>query len=410
MFSEIITNKDNHCFEECLQNQCMRVQGDEYRVVIIGGDHYNTYGVVRSLGEEGIKTDVIIIGCRKRRSFVLRSRYVLNGYCFFDHQGIVKCLLSNYSCDTTNIVICCSDAAEELVLEHYEQLSEKFVLPVCQDYQDTIQLMNKKTISDLAVKFGIRVPRTWLVINRLLPNGIVYPCITKPLSSTKGHKSDIVKCTNEEELLQIISDENRCTDFVVQEYIEYENEVSVLGVALANGKVCLSGCINKLRTCMIGTTSFGVMVDNSLLGDNITKLETMMKSIRFQGLFSAEFLFKDGIFYFLEVNFRNDGNTYVATASGNNLPMRYVKSLVGCDIHDSHKCVYPCFFMLDMEDFFAIKRNHISVRQWYNDFRRANICLVFNKLDKKPFNRKLKSVFAEAIKRAYRRCALTCNR
>lgn len=372
----------------------------KYNINVIGGDHYNTYGIVRSLGEEGINSDVLILGCKGKDSFVLLSKYVVKGHGCETHEEAIAYLKQGKERGDKGIIICCSDEAEKLVLVHYDELAANYILPVCKDYKETIRLMNKDVITELAKQYGIRVPETWQMKNRHIPDGVNYPCITKPITSTGGHKSDIVVCHNEDELKSVVEDENRCSDFVVQEYIEFEKEVSILGAVLANGEVRLSGCIDKLRTCMIGTTSFGMMVDNSLLGDNVPKLEAMMKGTGYRGLFSAEFLMKDNKFYFLEVNFRNDGNTYVSTASGQNLPLQYVHSVIGKEINKD--CLtYPCYFMLEIEDVLALHRNHVSFSQWRKDLRMAKTCLVYNKQDGKPFEKKMNNMVKSIIQRAW---------
>lgn len=368
-------------------------------IIVLGGDHYNTYGIVRSLGEEGIHSDVIILGCTKEDSFVLKSRYVDSGFGCNSHDEAIGILKSYQGRD--NILVCCSDEAEELILIHYDELAPNFILPVCKDPNETVRLMDKSNIGALAKQFDITVPKTWIVKNRQLPEEVMSPCITKPLTSQSGHKADIVVCKNLEELNAVITAENHCADYVVQQYIEYEKEVSILGAVLADGSVALSGCIDKLRTCMIGTTSFGVMVDYSILGDNIPKLEAMMKSTGYRGLFSAEFLLKDGVYYFLEVNFRNDGNTYVATASGQNLPLLYVKSIIGDFQWSEIKLSYPCYFMLEIEDFMTLRHNHVSISQWRRDLKKANTCLVYNKQDIKPFRKKVRKTILFTTRRVW---------
>ena len=370
-----------------------------YRVIIIGGDHYNTYGVVRSLGEEGIKSDVYILGC-SNKSFVLQSRYVERGLDCHAHKDLVDSLTSINEENIKRVVICCSDEAEEFVLHNYDILSPNYILPVCTDYSYTYRLMNKGTITDLAKQFGIAVPETWRVINRVIPDGISFPCITKPITSTSGHKKDIVVCRNINELQVVVYDNGRCADYVVQEYIDSDREVSVLGAVLANGDVIFSGCIEKLRTCMIGTTSFGMMVNNGILGDNVSKLEALMKFSGYRGLFSAEFLVKDGLFYFLEVNFRNDGNSYVATASGLNLPLHYVQSCLKSETKRK-ATVSPCYFMLDIEDILTLRRKRIPLWRWLEDLKRTDTFLVYNKQDIKPFFRKTMNVLSSVVKRAW---------
>lgn len=373
---------------------------NQFRVIIIGGDHYNTYGVIRSLGKEGISCDVILLDCKIQDSFVLSSKYVYKGYGCTTHEEAISCLKNNYDNRYKNIILCCSDEAEELVLNHYNELISLFSLPVCNEYKDTLCLMNKNVITDLAKEYGIRVPQTCQVLNRQIPNGIKYPCITKPIISTAGQKSDIVVCNDEDELRAIVEDQKRCADYVVQDYIKFNKEVSILGAALANGEIVLSGCIDKLRTCMIGTTSFGVMVDNCLLGDNVVKLEAMIRSIGYKGLFSAEFLKRGDDFFFLEVNFRNDGNTYVATSSGMNLPFLYVQSIIDPkNVLKKSNPIYPCYFMLDIEDFITRRRNQVSFRRWLADCKQANSFLVFNKEDRKPFYRKIVKLVSYSLRR-----------
>ena len=46
---------------------------EDREVIIIGGDHYNTYGIVRSLGEKGILSTVFIQG-QNLGSFILKSK------------------------------------------------------------------------------------------------------------------------------------------------------------------------------------------------------------------------------------------------------------------------------------------------------------------------------------------------
>lgn len=361
----------------------------EFKLVVIGGDHYNTYGVVRSLGEQSIKSDVLILGHRQKGSFVLNSKYVANGFVCQNHGEAIEHLSKYYDTTTTNIVICCSDEAEELIIDHYDELSSKFILPTCKNPQETKWLMNKSAIGALAQSCGIRIPESWKVVDRIVTDDVVFPCLTKPMKSTKGHKSDIVVCHNKEELMAVVEDPNRCSDFVVQEYVEYDKELSILGAVLQNGEVVFSGCIDKLRTCMIGTSSFAVMIDNSILGNNVDKLKDLMRRSGYKGLFSAEFLKKDDQLYFLEVNFRNDGNTYVATASGQNLPYLYVMSCLRENRPKKTSAHYPCYFMLEIEDFMTRRRNGVSFWQWKMDLQKADCCLVYEKNDKAPFRKKI---------------------
>jgi predicted ATP-grasp superfamily ATP-dependent carboligase len=358
-------------------------------VVVIGGDHYNTYGVIRSLGEVGITTSAIIQGNDMGGSFVIKSRYVTDSYVFYNDDECIPKLLSFYRPGCENFVIACSDEIVELLMANYSTIADKFILPLCKEPMRTKELMNKSTILEEAIKYGIVIPKSWTVLNRIIPDGVTFPCITKPLRSIGGSKSDIIRCNTRKELEDVIYNHIHCSDYQIQQFIDYEKEVSILGAVLKNGDVVFSGCIDKLRTCMIGTSSYAVMKDNVILGDSVEKLRKLITNTGYTGLFSAEFLLYNGIYYFLEINFRNDGNGYVATSAGINTPYLWIKSfLERIDTGLIHG-IFPCFFMLDIEDFLSMKRNDISLITWLNNCRKTNCFLVFNIRDIKPFIKKL---------------------
>ena len=367
-------------------------------VYIIGGDHYNTYGIVRSLGEKGVLSNVFIMRSANN-SFVLQSKYVKYGVVCKTDDDLLK-ELTAVSGEIKPVLICCSDYTLSFVLSNYVSLNEKFILPVCKDYKFTLSLIEKDFITAFAKTYGVNVPSSWTAKQRQIPEGLIYPVITKPLTSIGGHKSDLVVCNNEDDLKRVFDNPNHCEDYQIQQYIDYEKEVSILGCVLPDGEVVFSGCIDKLRTCMIGTSSFAVMVDNCILGNEKKCLESMLKATGYTGLFSAEYLLKDGRCYFLEVNFRNDGNTYVATASGINLPYILYQSCCGMtpEIKDGR---FPSFFMLDLEDFIARKRNKVSIRQWNKDRKRTDCFLVFNRKDIKPFKNKVCIYYKELFQAYY---------
>lgn len=369
----------------------------EINITIVGSDHYNTYGIVRSLGEKGLKSNVIILGTETNKSFVLKSKYVEQGVGFREPTDSIGTIIE-YAGESNNILICCSDQAVDLITVHNELLRKHYILPLCNDIGMMHLLMGKSTITQMACKCGINTPKTWTIVNRQCPDSITYPCITKPETSTSGRKDDIVVCYTRQDLENIVNDPNRCANYAVQQYIEFEKEISILGAILADGTVVFSGCIDKIRTCMRGTSSFAKMIDNSILGETKNNLEELLKKTGYHGLFSAEFLLKDGLYYFLEVNFRNDGNSYVATATGINLPYLWINSYFNITKESIPKGKYPCYFMLDIEDFLAIRRNGISFTEWKKNLHMANTCLVYNNHDKKPFYQKLFNILLSVTK------------
>ena len=53
-------------------------------------------------------------------------------------------------------------------------------------------------------------------------------------------------------------------------------------------------------------------------------VQRFMDRVGYRGPFSVELLHKGNKNYFMEVNFRNDGLAYTATAAGINLPAIYI--------------------------------------------------------------------------------------
>ena len=75
----------------------MDYSSKDIRIVVIGSDHYNTYGIVRSLGEAGLRLYAIILGRDKGKSFVLKIRYIANGFCCRMQENAIEVMLHNFS-------------------------------------------------------------------------------------------------------------------------------------------------------------------------------------------------------------------------------------------------------------------------------------------------------------------------
>ena len=101
-------------------------------VAIIWGNHHNTLGVIRSLGEQGINREnihVLLIGNHiADRNIVSVSKYVLKRNINHDesYDMIVKWLMELAKDKIKRVVICCSDGALEVVISNRNILSNSF--------------------------------------------------------------------------------------------------------------------------------------------------------------------------------------------------------------------------------------------------------------------------------------------
>ena len=103
---------------------------------------------------------------------------------------------------------------------------------------------------------------------------------------------------------------------------------------------------------------------------------------------------KDGKDYFMEINFRNDGNSICVTASGMNLP--YIWYLYNCgDPYTEELCydkMKEVLIMPEIDDFHNVRTRQISLFHWLNDVRRTDCFMEFSKHDQRPFWAKIKSL------------------
>lgn len=365
-------------------------------VIIFGGDHHNTLGVIRSLGEKNIYPVLVLI--KSPNNFIASSRYIRKLYLVNNEVEGVSILMNELTDKQLKpIVICTNDKTASVVDKYYSKLSNYFLLPNAGEEGRINFYMNKEEMRSLALSCGMTVPKTWfLKKNDEIPLDIIYPCITKTVCSIDGGKSDICVCSNQIELHKVLMREK---DFQVQEYIDKDYELNIVGCSLKHGEqIIMPGIIRKIREYPYrkGSSSFSVLESFDDKGVNIELVKKFIREIRYDGLFSIEFVSKNGINYFLEVNLRNDGNGYIPTSAGVNLPFIWCCSLINIQPSIGNAKL-PFYFMSDFTDFRHILSKHVTFKKWWSDFRRVNCFLLYNRNDKKPFIKRLRYLIKDII-------------
>ena len=112
-----------------------------------------------------------------------------------------------------------------------------------------------------------------------------------------------------------------------------------------------------------------------------------MRRTGYHGLFSLEFLRdKNGKDYFMEINFRNDGNAICVTAAGMSLPYIWYLDCIGADYsQERNKKITPVYVMPDMAELKLLATRQISLKEYMSDFKKTNRFMEYDKRDKKPF-------------------------
>ena len=83
-------------------------------VIIIGGNHHNTLGVIRAMGYKGVKPTVILISNAKSNN-VGKSRYIKELIVVSNENDALDYLLRNKENNRGAVIIACSDGASSML-------------------------------------------------------------------------------------------------------------------------------------------------------------------------------------------------------------------------------------------------------------------------------------------------------
>lgn len=360
-------------------------------VVIIGGLHHNTLGVIRSLGETShasVNMKVLLVGKGiHKRNIISESRYIKRediGYVVSDEE-IYDWLVEQAKDCVRRVIICCSDGSAEAVISHSHELNKWYDTPKT-NYSIT-ELMSKEVQSRIATECGLCIPQSKLISSNSNPNWTIFPCITKPEKSVQGKgKADIRISVSKEELQNTL--ETTDAEYVqVQEYISKKLEYQLIGCSLDAGKIIIiPGYTDIIRQPKNTNTGYLLFSPIQNFQYNKSSIDRFIKTIGYSGLFSIEFLRDgNGKDYFLEINLRNDGNAYCVKTAGVNLP--YIWSY-----YQTYKTVPECPMNVNSEvyfipDFLDMKMgiHAVGLRKWIEQFLRAQSHSLYNKKDMRPF-------------------------
>ncbi len=367
-------------------------QGRE--VVAVGGDHYNTLWVVRSLGLAGFTPTVIVVNPHGRHSFVTRSRYVKKAYVVPDEVAMLD-VLRRLSFPSRVAVLSSSDGAADMIDQHYDELSVKYILSNCGGRQGALSAwMDKRRMTELARRVGFLVPWSLEVdgsnYRSVAVNDVPYPCIVKPLKSSRGQKTDFCICQNADELKERLTALcGQGINVLVQEFIKPDFEISILCMRDRERRVNLiPGLLHKVGTCQsvrnlgmptyaYAETALSPYVDAAVVDRFLTEVD-------YDGLYSIEFFVREGKAYFLEINLRVDGDLFVYTAGGVNMPALWVTGKTGMPQSELSTTLRP------RRTYGMTEVSYVKYMPWrrpwqvVRDFLRTDVFSIWSRRDPMP--------------------------
>lgn len=377
----------------------------ENKIIVFGGNHHNTLGLVRSMGENGFSVIVFLEPCNLNFCNLRFSKYIVKLHFLSTMNNALDVLRSEYWNEKDKpIILCGSDASISLLDAHYNKLKNHFFIFNINGQQGRINaMMNKLNTFPIAKKNGLSTIRTWQVSDiRNLPEDIIFPCLTKGINSNTSSKDDIFVCKNRKDLEICLRDG---VDYIIQEYIEKDYEIDIVGFAYNHGKdIFVPGVVRKIRDEIHHQSDYIRLDDLSAYPlINIEIIRQFITDIGYEGIFSIEMIGKSEKLYFLEINMRNDGTGYLYTAAGVNYPLCWALYCTGKltkEFLDSISVKTP-YYLMQGNDIYNVFKGKISFYKWINQVLGAKAHFVLNLYDIKPFIYQVYSLFRQVLKKVF---------
>ena len=362
---------------------------ENHRFIVVGMEHYNPLGVIRSLGQNGIRPDYIAI---KYKSAVAScSKYVTTAHFVDSVEEAYEVLVSKYGQEKElkPFVITTDDDVESFLDLHYDDLKDRFIFFNSGAPGITTRYMDKKAILDLAEKHGFKVLKTIVTERGTVPKNLEYPIITKSISpNVGGWKSDVHICGSEDELRKAF-EHILSPHVLIQKYIDKENELCIDGFSVDQGRSLFTPMYTTYNYNIAGYYSPYMTVHEFDLTDIGKGIGGMISEIGFEGIFEAEFLIdKDGSVYFSEINFRNSTWSYVATKLGMPIPLLWAESMISKTIPERYYTAVPDGFTAMVEPIDHKKRvleGTTDLADWLSDYRNTDCLFYQDDQDPEPF-------------------------
>ncbi|RDB57673.1 biotin carboxylase [Paraeggerthella hongkongensis] len=364
----------------------MRVSSHTF--IVIGMEHYNPLGVIRTLGECGIRP--VYIAIKHKCELASLSKYIERVHYVDSCEEAYELLMSVYGdVSPMPFVLTTDDDIQSLIDQNWSEVKGRFIAFNAGEDGRTTAFMDKKLILECAERNGLKVLDTVVTNRGVVPAGVDYPIITKSISPNDGGwKSDVFICENEQELRKAF-ESIQSKKVLIQKFVEKSNEICVDGYSVNRGRDLFMPMYTTYNYNIKGYYSPYMTVHGFDLVDLDAGMRAMFKEIGFEGVFSAEFLVdQDGAVYFSEINFRNSTWSYAATTLGMPIALLWAESTLTGSIPASYYKPIPDDYTAMVEPIDYGKRvleGNTSLADWLNDYRNAGCLYYQSKSDPEPF-------------------------
>lgn len=322
-------------------------------IPVVIGSSYNAYGIVRSFGEEGIRSILI---SDSRKNFVQYSKYLLRHVVMTDvnndEAAFIRELvvLGKELAPKRGMLFPTHDEHIQAIVESGEALSKYFEIPfsgeeVCK------KMLSKATVAQICKQIGIPTIKEKVVSEFTqateCADALNFPLIVK----ADSWDADTIAAFGDKIAIYFDRDEYLTAmgqffalkpqgHLLVQEYIR-DSEVLMPTVNCFSDHQGTMRCVyvaEKLRQYPVKTgTSTAYQVVNpkdSKYSDIIRYTKELLAETKFYGLSGTEFKYdpKESCYKLVEINIRSEFPNYMQTLAGQNMPYQIFKYHLGQDV------------------------------------------------------------------------------
>lgn len=377
---------------------------NRHQIIVWGPDNYNTLGLLRSLDTPNLDVTLLIKGNKQG----VASASIHCKKCILTkniNEGI-NFLINNFE-EKENfydraILIPGGDSYSLAQAQNFEMLSRRFILMCTTDPKTIIRITDKSEMGKLAEEVGLLAPKAFKFSKGdILPAGIKFPVIMKPIEKDIRVEFKYKILNNISALNKFIKILNPNNSYLVQEYVQKENDLLIFGCRLPNGQVKFAGIHIWERWSDDGGGSYGILKPEIPDYIDTEALKRLFEKINYFGLFSAEFGKVGNKAYFYEVNLRNDGFCHLSLQAGANLPLLWVQHSLNLPISASSVMTREAITINEVYDIINVFRRKITWKKYKKDLKEATVFHFYDPKDKKPYKNIKRRRFWEIPLRAF---------
>ncbi len=346
--------------------------------VVVLGDAATALSIIRSLGRQGVK--VYSIG--EATHYVRSSRYcrlIEVPDAGGARESWTKYLLGPQSDHLRGAVLLSAcDLAIEIIAEHRQELSKKFLLDLSNP-EAQLWMLNKLDTYQQAVAAGVETPRFWPVENRdqilALKDELVYPLIVKPIYSHHFQSRFPIKFFVAQNFDQLISayDKTSTAGFkaMLVEMIPGPDSLLCSYYTYLDDRdqplFDFTKRVIRRYPVNMGSACHHLTDWNPAVRTEALKL---FKFVRLRGLANAEFKLdqRDGKLKLIECNARFTAANCLVYESGYDLPLFVYNRLTGRPLPSFGKYRTGMRLWHPVKDYYAFRemnrQGSLSFRQW----------------------------------------------